>query len=175
MDVTLDELLQSRDNRHLLHLEMLQKYPHHALVSVTMVMPGPVKSNVISLTLADKAEAFLNGFSPLKVEHLMRRDLHTGSEIYFVSQLSLEEIKRLCCRIEDAHPLGRLWDFDVIKPDSTPMSRTELGLEPRKCIICDNEYAINCIRARRHSKPDLYERVKQIFEKYQDTPNNYEL
>lgn len=175
MEVTLDELLLSRDNRHQLHLEMLQKYPQHTLVSVTMVMPGPVKSNSISITLADKAEAFLKGFAPIKAEHMIRRDLHTGSEIYFVSPLSLEETKRICCRIEDEHPLGRLWDFDVIKADSSPMSRTELGLQPRRCIICDDEPAINCIRARKHSKPDLYERVKQIFEQYQDTPDSYEL
>lgn len=175
MEVTLDELLQSRDNRHLRHLELLQQYPEWTLVSVTMVMPGPVKSNPISLTLADKAEAFLQQNQFLQIEFMERRDLHTGSEIYFVSRLPLLEAKRLCCLIEDGYPLGRLWDFDVIRPDSTPLSRTEIGFEPRKCIICENEPSINCIRARRHTKSDLYARVEEIFNQYKDTPANYDL
>ena len=175
MEVTLDELLLSRDNRHQMHLNLLKQYPDQTLVSVTMVMPGPVKSNSISNALADKAEAFLHHCQQLQIECITRRDLKTGSEIYFISNLPLLETKRLCCRIEDEHPLGRLWDFDVIRPDSRPLSRTELGLAPRKCIICGDQDAINCIRARRHSKPDLYTRVEEIFAQYQDTPDDYEL
>lgn len=175
MEVTLDELLLSRDNRHQRHLELLEQYPEGTLVSVTMVMPGPVKSNPISMALADKAEAFLQQNQFLQITFLERRDLHTGSEIYFVSRLPLLEVKRLCCLIEDRYPLGRLWDFDVIQPDSTPMSRTEIGEQPRRCIICDDEPSINCIRARRHSKPDLYARVELLFNQYKDTPVKYDL
>lgn len=175
MEITLDELLLSRDNRHQMHLDLLQQYPGRTLVSVTMVMPGPVKSNSISLTLANKAEAFLHHQKQLQIEFMTRRDLNTGSEIYFISRLPMMETKRLCCRIEDEHPLGRLWDFDVIQPDSVPLSRTELGLAPRKCIICGDQDAITCIRARRHSKPDLYARVEEIFNQYQNTPDDYEL
>ena len=174
MEVTLDELLLSRDNRHQMHLDLLKQYPGRTLVSVTMVMPGPVKSNSISLTLADKAEAFLQHCQQLQIEHLIRRDLNTGSEIYFISRLPLLEAKALCCRIEDRHPLGRLWDFDVIQPDSTPLARTAIGLAPRKCIICGDQDAINCIRARRHTKPALYARVEELFNQYQDTPDDYE-
>lgn len=174
MEVTLDELLQSRDNRHQMHLELLSQYPELSLVSVTMVMPGPVKSNAISNALADKAQSFLEHCANLQIVHFIRRDLHTGSEIYFVSRLSLIETKRLCCLIEDKHPLGRLWDFDVIRKDSTPMSRTEIGFEPRKCILCD-DYSINCIRSRKHTKPELYAQVEKIFIEHQDTIVDYEL
>ena len=175
MEVTLDELLLSRDNRHQMHLELLEQYPGRTLVSVTMVMPGPVKSNIISLTLADKAEAFLRHCQQLQIEHMTRRDLNTGSEIYFISRLPLLETKRICCRIEDEHPLGRLWDFNVIQPNSEPLSRTEIGLRPRKCIICGDQDAITCIRARRHTKADLYARVEELFKQHQDTADDYEL
>ncbi len=175
MEVTLDELLQSRDNRHQMHLDLLKQYPGRTLVSVTMVMPGPVKSNSISIALANKAEVFLYHNRHLPIEYMLRRDLNTGPEIYFVSNLPVTETKRICCRIEDGHPLGRLWDFDVIQPDSVPLSRTALGLDPRKCIVCDNRDAITCIRSRRHSKPELYACVEAIFRQYQDTPDDYEL
>lgn len=174
MEVTLDELLLSRDNRHQMHLELLNQCQGRTLVSVTMVMPGPVKSNAISMALADKAEAFLKRFEPLKIEYFSRRDLHTGTEIYLICNLPLLETKRICCAIEDQHPLGRLWDFDVICGDSVPLSRTEIGLSPRKCIIC-GEDAINCIRGRKHTKQDLYNRVVEIFNQHKHTSDDYEL
>ena len=75
MEVTLDELLLSRDNRHQMHVELLKQYPGRTLVSVTMVMPGPVKSNFISLSLADKAEAYFLklGFTKDDVSRLRER------------------------------------------------------------------------------------------------------
>lgn len=175
MDVTLDALLHSRDNRHLMHLELLKQHPERSLVSVTIVMPGPSKRNAISIALADKAERFFRHCQKLQAEHLTRRDLDTGPEIYIISRLPLMEAKRLCCRIEDEHPLGRLWDLDVIRPDSVPMSRTEIGQSPRRCILCEDQHAINCIRARRHAIPDLYHRVEEIFEQFQHTPDDYDL
>lgn len=167
MDVTLSELLQSRDDRHRMHLDLLNRHPGLTLVSVTMVMPGPVKSNAISIALADKAQQFLLSCRPFLVENLIRRDLNTGSEIYFLSRLPLADTKRMCCRVEDEHPLGRLWDFDVIRPDSTPLSRTEIGLPARKCILCGDD-AITCIRGRRHTVPELYARVEQLFTENKD-------
>ena len=67
MEVTLDELLLSRDNGHQMHLDLLEQYPDQTLVSVTMVRPGPVKSNSISNALADKAEAFLHHCQQLQI------------------------------------------------------------------------------------------------------------
>lgn len=175
MEVTLDELLQSRDNRHQMHLDLLEQYPGRTLVSVTVVMPGPVKNNTISIQLANKAEAFLRRSRQLQIEYMIRRDLNTGPEIYCISRLPVVETKRICCRIEDGHPLGRLWDFDVVQPNSVPLSRTELGLAPRKCIICGSQDAIDCIRSRRHTKASLYARVEEIFKLYQNTSDDYEL
>ena len=42
------------------------------------------------------------------------RDLETGFEAYFVVDMRPLEVKRLCCSIEDEHPLGRLMDIDVV-------------------------------------------------------------
>lgn len=160
--ITLIELLRSRDERHEKHLQLLRRFPDCSLVSVTMVMPGPVKLNSITAGLAKRAESFLRSCPQFHIEFFERRDLKTGPEIYLLCREGLEATKRICCDIEDLHPLGRLWDFDVIRPDSVPMARTEIGRHARHCIVC-GETAIDCIRGRRHSIEEIYKRVEEIY------------
>ena len=46
-----------------------------------------------------------------------------------------------------------------------PIGREELGLEPRKCLLCDRP-ARECMRARSHSTEELLERYKEIVNLY---------
>ena len=51
--------------------------------------------------------------------------------------------------LEDHHPLGRLWDLDVLAPEQGQLSRQDLGFPARQCLVCD-EPAHACARSRRH-------------------------
>ena len=93
------------------------------------------------------------------------RDLPTGYEAYLVTTLSNEEAKRLACGIEDTHPLGRLFDLDVIDADGIPLSRTAIGQSPRKCLVCGNDAAY-CMRARTHSRAELSAKINEMIEDY---------
>ena len=93
------------------------------------------------------------------------RDLPTGYEAYLVTPLSNEEAKKETCRIEDTHPLGRLFDLDVIDADGVPMSRESMGLSPRKCLVCDNE-ARYCMRNRTHTMAELTAKIDEMIESY---------
>ena len=46
--------------------------------------------------------------------------------------------------------LGRLLDIDVIAPDGGKISRTEIGLPARRCLLCGNPAPV-CARSRAHS------------------------
>jgi holo-ACP synthase len=39
--------------------------------------------------------------------------------------------------LEQSHPLGRLWDLDVICPQDGHVGRLSLGLHMRRCLVCD--------------------------------------
>ena len=93
------------------------------------------------------------------------RDLPTGYEAYLVTPLSNEEAKRETCRIEDTHPLGRLFDLDVIDADGVPVSRELIGKAPRKCLVCDSD-ARYCMRNRTHSLDELSARIDEMIESY---------
>ncbi len=165
MEITLGQLLASREERASFQKELLKSYPGRTLVCLTVIMPGEVKRNLQSLVVAQAAvTALLSAFGSemLKLE---LRDLPTGYEAYLVTPLSNEEAKRKTCRIEDTHPLGRLFDLDVIDSDGVPVSRESIGQSPRKCLVCDNE-ARFCMRNRTHTLAELSAKIDEMIEAY---------
>lgn len=79
------------------------------------------------------------------------------------------ELKRLTVGIEEAHPLGRLLDIDVFGLGAAPVGRTELGLAPRRCLVCDRP-AHECVRSRRHPLSDVRAHIASLVRKGCDAP-----
>ena len=161
--MTLEDLLASRDVRVAHQAELLGKYPGRTLLCLTVIPPGPAKRSLASLTIAAAAvEAVHAGFAPVYEE---LRDLETGYEGYFVVDLSAEDAKRRAVALEEQHPLGRLFDLDVIVDGPRPLGREELGLPGRKCLICGKPVR-ECMRERKHT-------TEELLRKYESIVNNY--
>lgn len=157
--VTLDELLRSRDERAVLQQSFLGEWPGAAVLCLTVQLPGPEKRNELSMIIARAAvEAIQEAFPEVLASQL--RDLETGYEGYFVVSMPALEAKRIACGIEDTHRLGRLMDIDVITADG-PVSRADIGLPERKCLLCDKP-ARYCMRARSHSVSELLAAIEDI-------------
>ncbi len=62
-----------------------------------------------------------------------------------------------------SHPLGRLWDIDVICPQNGLVGRQSLGESQRRCLLCD-EPAHACARSRRHDTDLVVARVEQMID-----------
>lgn len=165
MEITLDQLLHSRDERHLRQQQLLNEAKGKSLVCLTVIMPGKVKRNSLSLTVAHAAvDAIRKSFAP-SITYSEERDLSTGYEAYFIVDTDEKQAKQTVCSIEEEHLLGRLFDVDVIKQDGVPMSRTELGLPQRRCLLCNNE-ARYCMRNRTHSQAELQAEIERLVEEY---------
>lgn len=135
----------------------------HVEIVLTVVMPGRVKRNAWSLTVARAAVEAIVGVTGEKP--VMERDLRTGFEGYWIVEGDAMEIKRRMCGIESSHILGRLFYIDVLRPDATPISRQEVGLTPRRCLICGRE-ARHCMRIRAHSQEEIMKKIAEIIEEY---------
>ncbi|MDE6332973.1 MAG: citrate lyase holo-[acyl-carrier protein] synthase, partial [Muribaculaceae bacterium] len=160
--VTLEHLLKSRDARSALQRRLLHDNPGKNLICMTVVMPGSEKRNRQSLTVASAAvKALREVFGEISVE----RDLETGYEAYLLTALPVEKAKAMACRIEDTHPLGRLFDIDVIAADGKPAGRSDFGLMPRKCLICGNDARV-CMRLRSHDYNELLQHISKMIEAY---------
>lgn len=165
MEITLDRLLASKDNRKAKHAELMQNHPDLTLMCLTVIIPGNVKRNLYSLTIAQAAVGeIINTFDSAMCS-MSVSDLDTGYEAYVLTSLSREQAKRMACEIEDSHQLGRLFDIDVILPNGEPMPRTAIGLKPRKCLLCDNE-ARYCMRNRSHTSQEIQQHIIEMVEQY---------
>ena len=201
MPVTLEQLLQSREDRVQHQTDLLGTHPGKSLLCLTVQLPGAEKRTPASLKIARAGvEAIRQAFLP-EFEEL--RDLETGYEAYFLLSLPPEQVKRRACQLEDTHPLGRLMDIDVLQaiacPESLPVvgnyfsqgfaknqfpttstrptfpitavGRADLGLAPRKCLLCGNEVRY-CMRAKTHTTAELLNRIEQMLKEYElQTPN----
>ena len=183
MPITLDELLASRDARHAMQQKLMAEHSGKTLVCLTVVMPGSVKRNQQSLTVARAAvkamrkaynisddllpetELLTNELKAEAGECLVERDLNTGYEAYLITPLPLLEAKRVAVDIEDTHPLGRLFDIDVIDAQGIPVSRDRVGGQPRRCLVCDHE-ARYCMRMRWHTQEEIWARIRQMTDDY---------
>ncbi len=168
--ISLEQLLESRERRVQHQQEMLQAFPGCSLICLTVQLPGPEKRNRESLIIGGAGlGALLNVFGSV-LRHIHVRDLETGYEAYLLVPLPAIEVKKRCCKIEDTHPLGRLMDIDVLSDqvgDLQPLSRADIGLEPRRCLLCANE-ARYCMRAKTHTKEELLEKISQMVLAYSE-------
>lgn len=165
MEITLDQLLASREQRSARQQELLNDNPDATLVCLTVIMPGSVKRNFFSLITAGAAlQSMIERYNDT-ILHLSTRDLVTGYEAYLVTTLDHAKAKEIASNIEDTHPLGRLFDIDVILPDGVPMSRHQVGCSPRRCLLCDND-ARFCMRNRTHSSEELHNKIKDMVNAY---------
>ena len=162
MEITLDQLLQARDDRYARQLALTKEWPDRTLVCLTVVLPGPVKRDARSLKVAEAAvTAVREVLAPVYKEVY---DLETGYEGYFIVDGALLDVKKACCGIENEHPYGRLMDLDVIEPVGetvVPVSRDRVGEEPRRCLLCDRP-ARECMRAHTHSFGEIVQTIDKI-------------
>ena len=165
MEITLDKLLASRDRRVEMQHQLRAKYPNSTLVCLTVIMPGNIKRNLSSLIVSQAAINSLLGRFEGKIVDVITRDLETGYEAYILTSLSQREAKLIACDIEDNHPLGRLFDIDILDNDSVPLKREIVGSNPRRCLVCNND-ARYCMRNRTHTLQELNEQIQKMIDSY---------
>lgn len=165
MEITLDMLLESREKRWQLQRQLIQDNPGLTLVCLTVIMPGNVKRNAQSLVVAHAAVEAIQEAFVQSIQWQREQDLSTGYEGYYLVDMSMIDCKRLACEIEDNHPLGRLFDIDVINTHVEPVSRSVIGREGRKCLLCDHD-ARYCMRNHTHTRDELQQKIQQMIEAY---------
>ena len=159
-EITLPQMLARREARAGKQAEFLAEY-ESPLVSFTMNIPGPVKTNPEIRRAFDIGEILLlEGLARLGAKILAADETHedTGDELLLaVDCASPESLKDLAVRIETSSPTGRLFDIDIIDSHGRKLSRQEF----RKCIICGKK-AQDCARSRAHSVSELQEAVSRL-------------
>lgn len=152
---TLEEILKERDCRSALQASLIEQYGY-PLVVCTMNIPGTEKNNARIQAAFDKSMESFSIMNEANLEKVLERRLETGPEAYFIvtGGTNLLSLKRRLAFFEQTYPIGRLLDLDVKRLDLSPVSRRDINLESRKCLLCHRP-AKECARTRRHSIEEL--------------------
>lgn len=155
--VTLEQVLANRERRANRQREWLDAHSM-PLISFTINMMGEVKHNRVSKIAFEQGyQAIIDvckiqGIPVVAIEKFIS---DTGPELLVSAGVNYaEHIKRAMVSIEDEHRLGRLFDIDVLAEDGIAVSRDNLDLPRRKCLVCDNEAKL-CARSRAHDLSEL--------------------
>lgn len=162
-EVSLLEMLDARERRVHHQQELLAQY-QKPLVCFTMNIAGPVKdSPLIQRGFARGQQLLRQQFLRAKLTplHTDAACAPTGCEAFYVLDADPLAIKKFTTDIEDATPLGRLFDMDVLRPNGIKVDREELHLEGRRCLICGGP-AKACSSRRIHTVAELQAKTTAI-------------
>ncbi len=162
IEITLEQLLESRDQRAEFQTILLRGY-QTPLVSFTVNIPGKVKKSHRSQAVFQAGVTAIREALAGDILYSKLLDKVTGPEGYFAVDMDPQRLKDAMCRIENRHPLGRLMDIDVLSAPGKHISRTQLGQQPRKCLVCGN-MAAACTRSRAHPAEELLAAIDRLLE-----------
>lgn len=167
--VSLEQMLKAREERMKTQERLLKSFGL-PVISFTLNIAGPVKLFTLSLKTFEKGKKIIKKQLEKDRNALIAYEeviSDTGCEAFFVVKGDARNIKEQMAAIEDNHALGRFFDIDVILSGGQRLSRTDLGMEARHCLICDNQASL-CARSRNHSLETLMEETIKRLKGYFD-------
>lgn len=159
-EATLLQVLEAREKRVETQKQLLSAYKT-TLICFTLNIAGPVKVSPMI------ERCFFEGINLLKErfeECIIHKETNmavTGCEAFICVNKDAKTVKKICTEIEEGHPLGRLFDMDVLSCDGEKLSRENL----RGCIVC-GKAGRECAAARLHSVEDLQTVTNRIIYNY---------
>ena len=165
--VALEDMLRARDRRRTLQEELLQKYKFN-LVSYTLNIAGPCKRYRLADRCFHEGRRMIerqfarNRLNPIR--HIFT-DEKTGLEMIWVVDADPIRLKTILTAIEEYHPLGRVFDIDIITENGVKISRNEVGLGQRGCLLCGKSGG-GCARNRTHSHKEVISAINRIIDGY---------
>ena len=160
------EILDSKERRAMRQQKMLTF--GNCVISFTLNIAGPVKISPLI------RKCFKEGLRQIecqlkcrhiKIQHQEQWIEKTGCEALYSVKYDAIKIKHIMVIIEESSKLGRLFDIDVLSEEGYPITRSELGLKNRKCLVCDFS-AHECVRSSRHDITIIKKESERIMREY---------
>lgn len=162
---TLEMVMKSREERAYIQRVLLTTFKA-PVVSYKLNMVGPVKYSpelhqIFDEGLSAFRENLKSNALTITFEKLIYEN--SGPEFFAVIDAAPALIKMQTIALENDHPLGRIFDFDVLNVQGEQLSRVDLGMGPRKCLICQED-ALVCSRSRNHGLEALLETIYSLYQ-----------
>lgn len=161
MKITLKELLDAREERVRVQNEMLKR--HNApLICFTMNVAGEIKTSPLIERAFDDGTSFIReAIEPYEVAEWREKKEKCGPVLFCSVRADAVKIKKLLTEIEYSHPIGRLFDMDVIDTDGKKLTRAC----ERGCMVCGAPGRA-CAAGRLHPLSELVELTDRMMTDY---------
>ena len=165
---TINSILEAREKRASIRQELVQH--GHASVSLSLNIPGYPKSNsaiaAFFILIRDQLFYYFKanqiGFSREQGNTFLDEAGHFCLLRLTENSFSIIEIKKKCEAFEESHRLGRLIDVDVADAEGHYISSNKM----KKCFLCNEYSAIECMHAKRHSYEELRSFIQEKIQDY---------
>lgn len=160
-EVTLTDMLTARENRVRQQTEIIRKH-RCSLICFTMNIAGPIKTSpLIERAFKYGLEQLLRCLPKEQILYQSATILPTGCEAMFAVDSNPQALKSIGIHIEQATPIGRLFDIDVLDENGNKLSRE---IE-RGCIVCGANGRA-CASRRLHDVPTLQKATQRIISEH---------
>lgn len=158
-----EAVLQAKEKLYAQKVELARKY-HTGLISVALNIPYPERiaerfNPVFNAAVCEVEKALATEGIRINESFFSAND--AGNCLVISADADPLLLKRLCVAIENNHKWGRLFDLDVWDCEGKHIKRSQIGYNKRCCMVCD-DYAVNCIVSKRHSKNEVLDQVERL-------------
>lgn len=163
------EILQSREDRRDRQWILLDRY-QCSLISYTLNAPGIMKDNEMYRGIHKEGmKAIIDILDNKEVPMIYQDEINksTGREGYIAVDFDAVKVKQILVQLEESHPLGRIFDMDVFDKNHNQISRRDLNMGSRSCLLCNKDARI-CIREKNHTIEELYSRIEDLWKEYKN-------
>ncbi|MGE4283522.1 MAG: citrate lyase holo-[acyl-carrier protein] synthase [Clostridia bacterium] len=165
--ISLEDILIARDERSKKQKEIVDLYGV-CVISFTVNIPGEYKDILMSRKIHYEGRNVLARLLRQKNISIVHEEVYykaTGAEAFIAVDTDETLLKEVLVTLENNHPLGRLFDFDVIGKGYKIITRADINQKNRRCLLCEEDAAA-CTRSRRHSYDKLMEEIYNITRRY---------
>lgn len=164
-EVTLTQILAAREERVRKQHMLLTTY-QCPIICFTMNIAGPIKTSpLIERAFKNGLELLDNKLPQNHIRFYSTETSVTGCLAMYAVNSDAITLKKICTEIEDATPLGRLFDLDVLDKNGLKLERYLVNGKDRNCIVCGAP-GRNCAARRLHTVSELQTVTNDIIYKH---------
>ena len=160
-------ILEAREKRAGRYKQLKEIY-QGTILGLTMNIPGYQKKTVSAMKAFETGLHHMNKLLSSRRVNVLKHEASVtddGPEACWVIDTPPIPLKAWAMELEENHPLGRLFDFDVLDENLAPIHRESIGETRRKCLICGEEAHV-CARGQKHSYEALHGKINEMVSEY---------
>lgn len=160
----INDILEAREKRAELVGFLTSSY-NKPLLTIRVNYPGINKDNETSEQILAIVEKHIYEFMKERTAAQIKLINSDGPASFLIFDDDYIKVKKKCIEYEDNSILGRCVDIDVYNEKGEGISRSNLGMDMRKCFIC-GDIAHVCVRNRRHGESEIIEFINDKLNEY---------